>query len=188
MIGTQPLLERARHQEISLSHKMGKNAVQLAYFDDRIRNMALTGVGEVTGTTDLLPDLYSGTFAYNGGTLDTHGGRFCVSAPVARGLNGNGELRFRRRTRSGEQRYWVGRCAIEHCPGKSACAGSQAGRNNAWLEDAMDHVVSMVERNIVDTGGLVQFRTGTDRFLSECIHPPTSARHEVHAGKDGSAD
>jgi hypothetical protein len=87
MLGSRPLLERARHQEISVSHKMGKNAVQVAYYDDRIRNMALTGVGDTTGAAfDLLPDLYSGTFAYNGGGLETHGGRFVYQRQLPDGL------------------------------------------------------------------------------------------------------
>jgi hypothetical protein len=61
--------------------------VQIAYYDDHIRNMALTGVGDLTGASlDLLPDLYSGTFSYNGGSLDTHGGRFVYQRQLPIGL------------------------------------------------------------------------------------------------------
>src|SRR5437899_6099700 len=65
---------------------MGKYAVEVASFDDRVHNMALTGVGDVTGRIDLLPDLYSGTFAFNGGSLDTHGGRFVYQRQLPEGL------------------------------------------------------------------------------------------------------
>jgi len=83
----QPLLERARHQEVSVSHKMGRNAVQMAYYNDRILNSALTGVGEIGGEAiDLLPDLYSGTFAYNGGNLETHGARFVYERQLPDGI------------------------------------------------------------------------------------------------------
>jgi hypothetical protein len=87
LTNAQPLLERARHQEVSVSHKMGKNAVQMAYYNDRIHNAALTGVGEIGGEAiDLLPDLYSGTFAYNGGNLETHGARFVYQRQLPDGI------------------------------------------------------------------------------------------------------
>ena len=70
----QTRLERAHHQEVSLSHRLGKNSVQFAVFTDRVANTALTGAGEVTAAGGfLLPDVYSGTFNYAGDTLDTRG-------------------------------------------------------------------------------------------------------------------
>jgi len=70
----QTRLERAHHQEVSLSHRLGKNSVQFAVFSDRVANTALTGAGEVTAAGGfLLPDVYSGTFNYAGDTLDTRG-------------------------------------------------------------------------------------------------------------------
>lgn len=69
-----PALERAHHQEVSLSHRMGKTNVQFALFSDRVANTVLTGVGEVGGANgELLPDLFSGTFSYRGDDLDTSG-------------------------------------------------------------------------------------------------------------------
>jgi Carboxypeptidase regulatory-like domain len=71
-----PLLENAHHHEVSLSQRMGDNRVQVAYFRDRIKDPALLGVGEIAvDTGDVLPDVYSGTFSYNGDTLDTQGVR-----------------------------------------------------------------------------------------------------------------
>jgi hypothetical protein len=67
-------LERARHQELNVSRRMGKNNMQVAVFSDHVDNTALLGTGEVTAAGgDLLPDVYSGTFTYAGDTLATHG-------------------------------------------------------------------------------------------------------------------
>jgi hypothetical protein len=69
-------LERAHHQELSVSRRIGKNNLQLAAFSDRVANTALTGTGGVTAAGGfLLPDVYSGTFTYAGDALDTRGMR-----------------------------------------------------------------------------------------------------------------
>ena len=83
----QSMLERGRHQEISLSKRMGKTSLQAAYYQDRVHNAALSGVGDLeSATDDILPDVYSGTFAYNGGNLDTNGLRFVVQRQFKNGL------------------------------------------------------------------------------------------------------
>jgi hypothetical protein len=67
-------LERAHHQELNVSRRLGKNNVQVAVFSDRVANTALIGTGEVTAAGGfLLPDVYSGTFTYAGDTLNAHG-------------------------------------------------------------------------------------------------------------------
>ncbi|HTS36127.1 MAG TPA: carboxypeptidase-like regulatory domain-containing protein [Candidatus Solibacter sp.] len=72
-------VERAHHQEVSLSHRMGNTNVQMAAFVDRIADPALTGLGEGTAAGGfLLPDLSSGTFSYAGKTLDTSGLRIVL--------------------------------------------------------------------------------------------------------------
>jgi hypothetical protein len=69
-------VERAHHHELSVSHRMGKNSVQLAAFSDRVVDPALTGIGEASSVGGfLLPDLSSGTFSYSGKNLDTNGMR-----------------------------------------------------------------------------------------------------------------
>jgi hypothetical protein len=69
-------IERAHHQELNLSRRIGNTNVQLAVFSDRVGDTVLTGAGQVTSAGGfLLPDLYSGTFSYAGGTLDTPGFR-----------------------------------------------------------------------------------------------------------------
>jgi hypothetical protein len=95
LVGAQPLLERARHQEISYSHRKGKISIQAAYFHDSISNAALTGVGDVNADfSDLLPDAYSGTFAYNAGNLETNGLRFVVQRQLPEGITATVDYAF----------------------------------------------------------------------------------------------
>lgn len=74
MLGYNARIERAHHQEFSLSHRIGSNSMQLALFSDRVGDTALTGTGEVTASGGfLLPDISSGTFSYLGQNLNTNG-------------------------------------------------------------------------------------------------------------------
>jgi hypothetical protein len=74
VLGYAPQIESAHHQELSLSQRIGRNNLQVAFFSDRITNPALTGTGDVTANGGyLLPDISSGTFSYLGPALDTDG-------------------------------------------------------------------------------------------------------------------
>ncbi|HXZ80437.1 MAG TPA: TonB-dependent receptor [Terriglobales bacterium] len=87
MVDFNPVLEKARHQEISVSHKLDKTSLQLAAFSDSIRNAALMGVGDVDpNSPNLLPDIYSGTFTYNGGDLNTNGIRLVLQRKLNKDL------------------------------------------------------------------------------------------------------
>lgn len=69
-------IERAHHNEVSVTHRFGKNTVEAAYYRDRIENPVITGIADqFFGDGDVLPDIYGGTFNYNGGELDTSGMR-----------------------------------------------------------------------------------------------------------------
>jgi hypothetical protein len=72
-----PVLERARHQEVSVTHRFGsKTTVSGAAYSDSITNPALIGVGDSDTTTGAyLPDLFSGTFSYTGRSFQTNGFR-----------------------------------------------------------------------------------------------------------------
>ncbi len=79
----QPALERARHQEVSLSQRAGKTNMQLAFYSDRVSNPALTGVGDLTAEQgNVLPNLYSGTFTFQGRQLSTEGLRVVVQRRI----------------------------------------------------------------------------------------------------------
>ena len=87
VVGFTPRMEDAHHQEFSVSHREGKNNVQVAWFSDRIVNPALTGVGEVTSAGGfVLPDVTSGTFNFGGPNLDTSGLRVVVQRKFASDL------------------------------------------------------------------------------------------------------
>jgi len=79
MVGYSPALEHAHHHELSLSHRIGKTDLQAAAYYDRVVDPALTGVGEFgTDGGMTLPDLYSGTFTFQGNDLKTEGVRVVV--------------------------------------------------------------------------------------------------------------
>ncbi len=82
-----PALERAHHQELSISRHAGRTSLQLAAYFDRITDPALTGAGEISAETgDVLPDIYSGTFTYRGENLDTKGMRVVVARKISPAL------------------------------------------------------------------------------------------------------
>ncbi len=76
----EPNIERAQHQEVSVSRRFGRTNVQLACYLDRVRNAVLTGDGDPSAySDDVLPDIYSGTFSYAyAGNLTTSGARLVV--------------------------------------------------------------------------------------------------------------
>jgi len=74
----QPLLERARHHELSMSRRFGtsgKTRLHAAVYDDRVANLTPVGVGDPDGAIGLVPDIYSNSFAYNAGNFHTSGFR-----------------------------------------------------------------------------------------------------------------
>lgn len=74
LVDDVPKIERARHQEISLSERFGKNKVMAAAYRDSIRDATIFGAGDVSSDSgDLLPDIYSGTFTFGGGNFAASG-------------------------------------------------------------------------------------------------------------------
>jgi len=72
----KPAVERAHHQEVSISQRIGKNNLQVAFFSDGIADPVLVGMGLETGDSgDVLPNIYSGTFSYQGNDFSTRGMR-----------------------------------------------------------------------------------------------------------------
>src|SRR5208283_5757022 len=60
----------------SLSQRVGKTSMQVAFFTDAIADPVLTGIGDLsTDSGDILPDIYSGTFNYQGNDFTTRGVR-----------------------------------------------------------------------------------------------------------------
>ncbi|HWY69771.1 MAG TPA: TonB-dependent receptor [Terriglobales bacterium] len=87
VVNYAPALERARHQEIAISRKRGNTKFQAAVFFDRISNLALTGSGDVSSiASDVIPDVSSDTFTFNGGNLETRGVRLVAEHTFSREL------------------------------------------------------------------------------------------------------
>lgn len=84
-----PDVERAQHQELSVSRRFGKTSVQVACYLDHVRNAVLTGAGDPSSySDDVLPDVYSGTFSYAySGTLSTTGTRVVVERKILENLS-----------------------------------------------------------------------------------------------------
>jgi hypothetical protein len=89
LLNGNPEVERARHQEVSVSRRMGKTSVQVACYVDHVQNLVLTGAGDPTAfSDDVLPDIYSGTFSYAyNGTLNTTGARVVVERKISDDLS-----------------------------------------------------------------------------------------------------
>jgi hypothetical protein len=88
-------VEHAHHQELSLSHRMGKTNVQIAAYMDRVSDPALTGVGEFsTDNGNVLPDLYSGTFTYQGSNFHTEGVRFVAQRQLTSRITGTMDYEY----------------------------------------------------------------------------------------------
>jgi hypothetical protein len=89
LLNFSPKVERAHHQELSLSHRVGKNNLQVALFTDRVADPALLGTGQTTTAGGfLLPDVTSGTFNYAGNALDTNGLRVVLQRKFSDDLTG----------------------------------------------------------------------------------------------------
>ncbi len=95
LLAYTPKVEHAHHHELSLSHRMGKNSVQVAAFADRVTDPALTGIGDVSAAGGyLLPDMSSGTFSYAGRNLDTNGMRVVLAHKFSDDLSATVDYAF----------------------------------------------------------------------------------------------
>jgi hypothetical protein len=82
-----PAVEKAHHQEVSLSQRFGNTSMQVAVYSDHLVDPVLTGVGEMAaessaGLGDVLPDVYSGTFSYQGNDFATNGMRAVLQQKI----------------------------------------------------------------------------------------------------------
>jgi len=86
--GFSPAVEQAHHQEVSVSQRIGKNSMQVAFYSDSIADPVLTGVGAMAPgemaaeSGEILPDIYSGTFSYQGNNFATRGMRAVLQRKV----------------------------------------------------------------------------------------------------------
>ena len=95
LLGYVPKVERAHHQEVSVSQRLGNTNLQMAVFSDRVGDTVLTGTGEVSALGGfLLPDVTSGTFSYTGKNLDTNGLRVVLQHKFSTDLTATVDYAF----------------------------------------------------------------------------------------------
>ncbi len=88
-------IERSHHHEVSVSRRLGKNTLQMAAYSDRVVDPALTGVGETSlEDGNVLPDLYSGTFSYQGRDLETRGLRILAQRKLTPNMTATFDYEF----------------------------------------------------------------------------------------------
>jgi len=82
-----PAVERAHHQEVSLSQRMGDTNMQVAFYSDRMGDPVLTGVGDLTAASgEVLPNLDAGTFNFQGNDFSTRGLRLVLQRKLSEDL------------------------------------------------------------------------------------------------------
>jgi hypothetical protein len=163
LTNSQQTIERARHNEVSVTHRHGKNTV--------------------------LPDIYGGTFNYNGGELDTSGFRVVyqrkltdrISATLdystggvlalPEGMLGLDDARDLMRT---ERRHaFAGKIS-----------GTVPGSNTRWITSyrwTSGEALTPVDLFNVSPGQ-------TDPFFNVFIRQPIPARHFIPAGMEALID
>jgi hypothetical protein len=94
--GYAPAIERAHHHELSVSRRLDPNTnLQFAVYSDRVVDPALTGVGEFSSDGgEALPDVYSGTFTYQGRELDTRGMRIVLQRKLAADITATADYSY----------------------------------------------------------------------------------------------
>ena len=111
MVDFAPAVEKGHHQEVSVSHRAGKNSMQVAFYSDSVADPVLTGVGDTTAESgDILPDIYSGTFSYRGDNFSTQrpARRLRAQAPLR--SYSDPRLRLRKCARSLASRHRIAGC------------------------------------------------------------------------------
>lgn len=134
-----PQIERSRHHEVSFSQRYGKNKFQVAYYRDRMINPVITGVGDnVSFDADLLPDMYSGTFNYNGSELNTSGVRLVYQRNLSQRFTGTLDYAFGGTLALPEGEMSLGDVStLMHTQRRHAIAaklaGTVPGSNTRWI-------------------------------------------------------
>jgi Carboxypeptidase regulatory-like domain len=81
-----PELEGGWHEEIAAERKLGRGELQVAAFHDDTRHVAVYGRGSDLPSGDYLPDSFSSSFAYDGGSLNTWGARVAIREKLSEDL------------------------------------------------------------------------------------------------------
>jgi hypothetical protein len=190
LTNSQQTIERARHNELSVTHRHGKNTVEAAYYRDRIANPVITGVADqFWGTGDVLPDIYGGTFNYNGGELETSGVRMVYQRKLTDRISATFDY-----ATGGVLTLPEGMINLENASGlmrterRHAIAGKVSGTvpgsNTRWITSyrwTSGDALTPVDLFNVSPGQ-------TDPFLNVFIRQPIPSRHFIPAGMEALID
>ncbi len=181
MTGFLPAVERAHHQEVSVSERIGKNNMQVAFYSDSFADPVLTGVGEMTPgemtaeSGEVLPDVYSGTFSYQGNDFSTRGMRVVLERKLLSDLTATLDYAYggvldlsRPDVQLEDARQWI------RAEQRQAVTAKFSG-TVPKIEDALDRLLSLHQRRRADAGRCVQYFGGPVRSLPEPLSPPTDS-------------
>jgi len=190
LTNSQQTIERAHHNEISVTHRVGKNTFAAAYYRDRIENPVITGIADqYWGVGEVLPDIYGGTFNYNGGELDTSGMRLVyqrkvtdrISATVDYAMGGvldlpegNVSIAEARDVMRTDRRHAI----------SAKVSGTVPGTNTRWITS-----YRWISGDALTPVDLFNLSPGqTDPFLNVFVRQPIPARHFIPAGMEALID
>jgi hypothetical protein len=190
LTNSEQTVERARHNEVSVTHRLGKNTIEAAYYRDVIDNPVITGVADqFWGTGDVLPDIYGGTFNYNGGELDTSGFRIVYQRKLTDRISATmdysagGVLALPEGLISMDDARGLMRTEHRHAiAGK--VSGTVPGSNTRWITSyrwTSGDALTPVDLFNVSPGQ-------TDPFLNVFIRQPIPSRHFIPAGMEALID
>jgi Carboxypeptidase regulatory-like domain len=190
LTNSQQTIERAHHNEISVTHRVGKNTFAAAYYRDRIENPVITGIADqYWGVGEVLPDIYGGTFNYNGGELDTSGMRLVYQRKVTDRISATvdyamgGVLDLPEGTVSIAEARDVMRTDRRHAI-SAKVSGTVPGTNTRWITS-----YRWISGDALTPVDLFNLSPGqTDPFLNVFVRQPIPARHFIPAGMEALID
>ena len=190
LTNSRQTIERAHHNEISVTHRVGKNTFAAAYYRDRIDNPVITGIAnQYWGVGEVLPDIYGGTFNYNGGELDTSGMRLVYQRKLTDRTNATIDYAM-----GGVLDLPEGTVAIAeardlmHTERRHAIAakvsGTVPGTNTRWITS-----YRWISGDALTPVDLFNLSPGqTDPFLNIFVRQPIPSRHFIPAGMEALID
>ncbi|MGA3126405.1 MAG: TonB-dependent receptor [Candidatus Korobacteraceae bacterium] len=184
-------VERASHNEISISQRLGANKFQLALFADEIHNAALTGTGAVF-TQDanfLIDDPFSGNFYYNGGNFRTQGVRAVYSHPVANGLDATLDYAYGGVLTAPESLLQVSQTSTALITAKRHSAAAKLSGTAPATKTRVIASYRWLSGSALTPVDLFNASAGqTDPYLSFFIRQPLPAMHILPSGLEALID
>jgi hypothetical protein len=183
-------IEHAHHSEVSVTHRHGKNTLEAAYYRDHIDNPVVTGVADqYWGVGDVLPDVYGGTFNYNGGELETRGTRLVYQRKLTDRINATLDYATGGVLTLPEGQFALADVRAEMCTQRrhalaGKLSGTMPGSNTRWIASyrwTSGDALTPVDLFNVSPGQ-------TDPFLNVFIRQPLPSRRFIPAGMEALID